>query len=198
MVNQADMRSLARLSLFLRELENFRAQLLKEIETLELELQRITHWLGHDALGYWNDEHAKTHRIMLEAERNLSRCTSYVRADERRPCTEEKKRVTRAKERYELCQQKIRIAKEGNLRWEQERIKNRTRVERCRDMTESGLLVAIHQLRGLLERLESYANLKSAATSPSSSPSSNQGSSSASRASPADDAAVNDRPEPIV
>jgi hypothetical protein len=122
---------------------------------------------------------------------------SYVREDERRPCTEEKKRVKRAKERYELCQQKIRIAKEANARWEQEQIKNSTRVERCRDLAESSLMVAIHQLRGLLERLESYANLKSAASSSSPNPTANQHTSSAIAVSPAEHSAVNDRQEPL-
>ncbi len=165
MVNQADMRSLEQLALFLNELENFRAQLLKEVDALELELRRTTHWLEHDVLSYWSDEHTQAHRIMLEAERNLSRCMSYVRADERRPCTEEKKRVQKAQQRYELCQQKIKLAKAAGERWEQEQTKNRTRVERCRELAESALLLAIHQLRGQLERLETYANLRSAANS---------------------------------
>jgi hypothetical protein len=167
MVNQADMRSLEHLALFLHELEQFRAHLVKELEALELELRRTTHWLEHDVLDYWHDEHTRAHRVMLEAERNLSRCMSYVRADERRPCTEEKKRVQKAQLRHELCEQKIKIAKAARERWEQEQTKNRTRVEGCRELAESALMVAIHQLRGQLERLETYANLRSAANSQS-------------------------------
>ncbi len=165
MSNQADMRSLDRLSQFLQELTQFRSQLLKEIEALELELRRITNWLNSDVIGYWTDEYTKAHRIFLEAERNLSRCLSYVRADEQRPCTEEKKRVQRAKMRRELCERQLKFATAATGRWENELTKNRTRVERCRDMADSDLLVAVHQLRSQLEHLESYANLKSAAIS---------------------------------
>ena len=98
MADQADVRSLDRLEEFRQQAEAFRTGLLKEIESLTLELRRLTQWLEQDVLGYWGDESSKAERRWAECRDNLSRCQSYVRIDEKRPCTEEKKRLRLAEQ----------------------------------------------------------------------------------------------------
>lgn len=165
MSNNADVRSLVGLETFLDKLAHFRTQLLKELDLLVVESRRLTGWLANDAHGYWSDELTKAQRVYVDAQQSLSRCMSYVRADEQRPCTEEKKRMLKAELRRELCELKLREVHTAINQWEREQAKNRGKIERCRDMADADLLVAIHHLRGQIERLETYANLRSSAAS---------------------------------
>ncbi len=156
MADNADVRSLEQLESFLLQTEAFRVQLLSEIENLSLELRRLTNWLTNDVHGYWSDELVKAQRRHAECRDVLSRCMSYVREDERRPCTEEKKRLRRAEERLELCQQKLKATAAAIVFWETQRNKQHGRVARCRDLAESEMLVACNVLRDQIELLRSY------------------------------------------
>ncbi len=165
MADRADVRSLEQLEEFLRRTEAMRGGLLKELEALGLELRRMSHWLSEEVIGYWRDELTKAQRRFAECRDSLSRCLSSVRADEQRPCTDEKKRLRIAEQRLELCQQKLRVSQAALAFWEAERNKQRSYIVRCRDLAESDLRVACEHLRGQIETLHTYANLRSGASS---------------------------------
>jgi hypothetical protein len=173
MADKADIRSLAQIEAFGQHLGSFRTQLSTEIETLHLELRRLTHWLNDDVLGYWTDEVVKAERRWTECRDNLSRCMSYVRENERRPCTEEKKRLQIAQQRLELCQQKLKLTRAAIQFWETERSKQQAKIAYCRDLAEGDLRVACHVLADQLARLQTYANLRSPSPSTTSRPDSN-------------------------
>ncbi|MFN3188911.1 MAG: hypothetical protein ACE361_00175 [Aureliella sp.] len=163
----ADMRSLERLEEFLQEAKHFRGSSLKCIEDLNLELRRLTTWIEKEATEYWQQELVKSRRVFVEAQDALSRCMSYVREDERRPCTEEKKRVKVAKDRRALCEEKLQTARGAAKAWDRDRRKNQAKIQRCRDFAESEVTVAIHQLEAQVGTLQEYAGLRSAANQPS-------------------------------
>ena len=164
MADSAKVFSVEALDAFAEKIRTFRSGLLKEIENLEVELRRVSNWLEKDAQEYWHSESVQIKRQLSEYLQALSRCMSYVREDERRPCTEEKKRVAKAKQRDELCQIKLRATHAAQGVWERESHKNRAKLQRCRDMAESDLVVAVNTLQAQLERLEHYANLRSPAS----------------------------------
>jgi hypothetical protein len=170
MADKADVRSLEQLELFLEQISRFRQQLLAEIENLELELRRLSNWLGEEARGYWAEESVKAQRHLAECRDALTRCMSYVRAEERRPCTEEKKRFRKAQLRREMCEQKLRTVQAATSFWEAERNKTQSKLQRCRDLAESSMLVAMDTLRGQIERLRTYSSLRSTAFVDSSKP----------------------------
>ncbi|MEZ6136366.1 MAG: hypothetical protein R3C53_15835 [Pirellulaceae bacterium] len=163
MASNADVRSLEQLESFYEQMRHFRTQLLREVENVGTELRRLTQWLEIEAVNYWKDELKAAQRKFVDAQDNLSRCMSYVRSDERRPCTEEKKRVAKTKQRRDLCEMKLKTVNAAATHWERERTKNQAHLERCRDMADSDLLVALNHLQGQLQRLGDYANLRSAA-----------------------------------
>ncbi len=165
MADGAEVRSLEQLENYSGQLEHARARLMAEIEYLSLELRRLTNWLENDVLGYWTDECVKADRAWMECRDALSRCMSYVREDEKRPCTEEKKRLHKAELRRELCQQKLKVTKSAISFWEAERSKQHTKVQRCRDMAEADMLVARKHLQDQLQTLASYTSLRSTAFS---------------------------------
>ncbi|MEM8734564.1 MAG: hypothetical protein AAGG44_10105 [Planctomycetota bacterium] len=162
----ADMRSLERLEEFLQEAKHFRGSSLKCIEDLNLELRRLTTWIEKEAVEYWQHELVKSRRVFVEAQDALSRCMSYVREDERRPCTEEKKRVKVAKDRRALCEERLQTARGAAKAWDRDRRKNQAKIQRCRDFAESEVTVAIHQLEAQVGTLQEYAGLRSAANKP--------------------------------
>jgi hypothetical protein len=160
-MNTAKVLSLEALQQFYLDLQTFRTAMLREVENLELELRRLTHWIESDATNYWQSENQIIRRRLEEYLQQLSRCMSYVREDERRPCTEEKKRVAKAKDRAALCESKLRIAEAATTQWQAKQAKVRTKLQRCRDMAESDMLVALNRLQTHISRLENYSQLRS-------------------------------------
>lgn len=150
-------------------LRQFRTGMLKEMESLDLELRRLSYWVEVEAQRYWESENQLIRRKLSEYLLQLSRCMSYVRESERKPCTEEKKQVAKAKERAGLCESKIQIQKAAATHWESRKTKVRTKLQRSRDMAESELSVALNRLQKYLEQLEAYRQVASGALRPESS-----------------------------
>lgn len=161
MANQADVRSLEQIERLHEQTTALRTRLGKELETLQTEMRRLSTWLEEHASNYWSGENMKARRHLRACEDNLSRCMSYVRSNEQRPCTEEKKRVRVAKERAELCEKKLQFLKIACNRWEAEQLKIRARMKRCHDMSENDLLVAANHLSKQIDLLKQYAGLQS-------------------------------------
>lgn len=162
-MSSAKVLSVEALQQFHIDMAQFRVGLLKELESLDLELRRLTQWIEVDAARYWDQENQLIRRKLSEYLSQLSRCMSYVREDERKPCTEEKKQVAKAKERANLCEQKLLVLKAASTHWEARRSRVRPKVQRARDMAESDLVVALNQLLSLIERLEAYRQVASGA-----------------------------------
>lgn len=170
MTNQADVRSLNRIEEFHHQAEAFRSGLLKELEGLLLELRRLTNWIEQDVIGYWSDQSVTAERHWAECRDSLARCQSYVRADEQRPCTEEKKRLRRAEQRLELCQQKLRLSQSALSFWQTELSKQASHIMRCQELAETNLRVACLHLRGQIDLLQRYTQLRSSPSGASSAP----------------------------
>lgn len=158
-MSHARVQSIQAIAEFQDHLQHFRRSLIKELETLQGELSKVAFWILEEADAYWSEQRKIAHKTLNEYQQQLSRCLSYVREDERRSCTEEKKRVSRARQRLELCDEKLRMAKTAARHWESRQQKMRTRIEHCRDLVDSDLAVANTRVLRYLETLESYANL---------------------------------------
>ena len=149
MPDHADIRSLERLEVFKQHLIRQRQVLLNTLEDLQLEMRRLTDWIQRDARAYWLDQYRAAQRHRIECQEALSRCMATVRADERRPCTEQKQRLARAEDRLST--------------WQRIRTKENARVQRCQDLAETELLVAVERLGKHLDILRRYAELQSPA-----------------------------------
>lgn len=166
MKEKADVRSLEQLDSLLENAQRFRNHLLKELENLQVELRRLTSWIEVEAAEYWHQQMVQAQRQYSEAQDTLSRCMSYVRETERRPCTEEKKRLKIAEERKALCEEKLKTLRAAATAWERHRRKNHGKIQRCHDLADSDLVVANQYLQTQIEHLRAYAGLRSAAVSP--------------------------------
>ena len=162
MTTNADVRSLEHLELFLQQSQHFKGKLAKEIEALQVELRRLTNWIEVEASNYWKQQLTSAQRHLVECQDALTRCMSYVREDEKRPCTEIKKRLQKAQQRRALCEDKLRTVKAAAQAWERHLTKANAKVHRCRDLSETDMTVAINVLKSQIETLEKYSTLKAA------------------------------------
>jgi hypothetical protein len=160
-MSNAKVQSIEAIQGFTDFLKTFRQSLSKELEALDLELRRVTGWVHEEAPNYWLQEQQTNARKLEEQLQQLSRCMSYVRKDEQKPCTEEKKRVAKSKERAQLCDSKIRLSKAASIHWESRTSKIVTKLRRCQDLAEADMQVAIGHLSRHLELLESYTRIRS-------------------------------------
>ncbi len=162
-MSSANVRSLERLEGFLDHCQTTRVKLLQELENLQIELQRLTSWLENDAARYWAGELQQAQRDWVECEQALLRCRSAVRANEQRPCTEQRKRLEQATERRTLCEHQVKFIRDASLMWQREKTKAEAKIFRCRDLADTDLTVAIHKLKEQLGRLEEYSTIRSGA-----------------------------------
>jgi len=165
MSSSANVKSLARLEVFLEHCQRTRTHLLKELENLQLEVHRLTHWLENEAQRYWAGELQQAQRAWVEAEQALLRCRSVVRESERRPCTEQIKRLEVASDRKSLCERQVRFVRDATQMWQQEVTKLDSKIFRCRDLAESELALAVNKLKEQLARLEEYSRMRSGTVS---------------------------------
>lgn len=163
MSNSADVRSLEQLESLLQHFQFTRTELSRELDNLQLELQRLSIWIERDIVKYWQGELLQSQRNFVECQQALLRKRSVVRESERQPCSEEVKRLDVAKRRREECELQLRISQEAGRAWEREKAKLSTHLQRNRDLCDSELALGIFELRDQLQRLESYTNLRSEA-----------------------------------
>ena len=165
MSSSANVKSLERLEGFLEHCQWTRAHLLKELDNLQVEVQRLTNWLENEAQRYWSAELQQAQRAWVDAEQALLRCRSVVRESERRPCTEQIKRLEIASERRALCERQVRFVRDATQMWQQEVTKLESKIFRCRDLAEAELAVAVNLLKEQLGRLDEYSRIRSEAVS---------------------------------
>jgi hypothetical protein len=162
----AEVRSLAQLQNLRERCTHSRVQTLRLIERLRSEMQKLTRWLDDEALPYWQRELTLAERSWNECREVLMRCQATVRSDEQRPCTEERKRLERATRRRELCDAKLRSAREARLAWQKQVVKLSGRMQNAADVAESELLATVHQLDNIIGTLQAYAQVQSGQTAP--------------------------------
>ncbi len=161
MSDTAEVRSLAQLQNLRERVANCRSQTIKEAEAAGAEIIKLTRWLEDEASGYWRQQLTQSERWLTECREALSRCQATVRADEKRPCTDERKRVEQATARRNLCEAKLRASRDALLEWQKQVVKLRGRLQNTADMAEADLMVTLNHLDKIIATLEAYTNLRS-------------------------------------
>lgn len=160
-MSSADVRSLAQLENLRERLVLWRGHTAKELEFLLADLQKLRFWIEEEVDSYWRQQLTYSQRHWNECREALLRCEAAVRADEKRPCTDERKRLEKATQRRALCEQRLRLAKEAKLVWARQINKLRGRMQSVGDMADSDILVTISKLTSIIETLETYARVTS-------------------------------------
>lgn len=125
------------------------------------ELQRLTRWLDAEAAPYWEQQSVLAARQLKECQEALLRCQATVRTDEKRPCTDERKRLERAAARRALCEQRVKLLRDARSAWQKQVVKLRGRLQATADLAENQLLATIHKLDAIIATLVAYAQVPS-------------------------------------
>ncbi len=157
----AEVRSLAQLVALRQRTTYCRAQTIKEAEQLQAELNKLTRWIEDEAGTYWQQQLVLAERWTRECREALSRCEAAVRADEKRPCTDERKRLEKALARKSLCDGRVRIVREAQLVWQRQVVKLRGRLQHLADLAESDMQVTLQKMDQIIQALSQYAQLRS-------------------------------------
>lgn len=157
----ADVRSLAQLKNLRERCMHSRVQTLKEAEGLQAELNKLSRWLVDEAAPYWQNQFVLSERRLNECRDALTRCQATVRADEKRPCSDERKRLEIAMTRRTLCEEKLRAVRDAGLVWQAQVVKLRGRLQHVGDMAEGHLMVTLYKLDEIIATLETYAQIQS-------------------------------------
>jgi len=152
----ADVRSLDQLQALRERCTLSRVQTLKEAEALQAELQKLTQWLEDEVANHWQQQNSLAERRWHECREALMRCEATVRASEKRPCTDERKRLELATARRQFCQQQLRVVREAQLLWQKQVVKIKGRLQHAVDQAEGDLLVTVHQLDEIVSTLAAY------------------------------------------
>jgi hypothetical protein len=155
----ADVRSLSQLHLLRDRIARSRVETLKETESLQAELSKLTRWLEDEATAYWQQQLTQSERALSECREALMRCQATVRVDEQRPCTDERKRLERAIARKALCDSKLRAAHQAKVVWQKQVVKLRGRLQHTADLAEGNLMVTLQKLDAIITTLQTYAQV---------------------------------------
>lgn len=157
MAGEAHIESIGFLKQLAAKLTQMREQTAREVESIQIELRRLEHWLEEALPAYWEEQMRTAQRRWVEARQILSDCESKVREDEQRSCSEHRKRWERAAERLAFCERKLRILKQCQSDWKQEVDRVRPRIAALNELSETGLPLSMVKLQQHLEIMQKYA-----------------------------------------
>ena len=127
------------------------------LESMILEVRKAVDWIEHDRAQYWPAQVRQASDALVQARADLARCEVAIRPDERNPCTEQKKRLARCKQRLRYCERKVEAVKHWRRILDHECTEFMGRVNTLSGFLETELPQAVAALERLLRALEDYA-----------------------------------------
>lgn len=154
----ADVRKIEALVGFHGSLVAYHQSLNLTAEELKATVRRVERHFAEDQPKYWKRQCRLAERALSEAQDNLSRLRSTVRAADRPSATEATKRVKTCHDRLRLCEEKLRQCKKWKIEISQQ-------VDRLlgpiADLVQHGevfLPTAAKELAELIEKLKQYTD----------------------------------------
>jgi hypothetical protein len=102
----------------------------------------------------------------VAAHNNLQLAKAAAMRDEHKSCIDEKKAVDRARQRQELCDEKIRLVKHWRIKLRHQTQEFHGKLARLRHQTEVDLPRALAVLDRILRALDKYSERQVAAAPP--------------------------------
>ncbi len=158
---EANIKNLERIELFADAVVRLRDGARKNTDDIREQLQRVSLWLGQEMPEYWGNELRIAKNRWTEAREELLRCESKPRAEDETSCLVQRKALEKATARRNLCEQRVRLAPQLLLQWEQFAQEISVSVRHLEDMTESRLPLATTHLQQTIDLIKRYASLES-------------------------------------
>ena len=141
---------------FRTALQEYEADVRDAIAQLLLELRRSLDWVEHDRARYWPAEVRAASDAVIQAQNELARCESAIRAEDRRACYEQRMALEKAKQRQRLTEQKVRAVRRLRVSVQQEADAMHGRLLRLADFLDTEFPRALAALGRMSAALEKY------------------------------------------
>lgn len=141
---------------FRTALQEYEADVRDAIAQLLLELRRSLDWVEQDRARYWPAEVRAASDAVIQAQNELARCESAIRAEDRRACYEQRMALEKAKQRQRLAEQKVRAVRRLRVSVQQEADAMHGRLLRLTDFLDTEFPRALAALGRMSAALDKY------------------------------------------
>jgi hypothetical protein len=131
---------------------------------VDFDLKRTIEWLTNEQRLYWQAEIKRANEMVSRARTELERKKLGAFREHKPDTTVEEKRLRAAKERLELCEQKLQTVKSWIPELQHAAQEYRTQSQPLADMLESDFRRALGKLDRMLDAIESYLSLVAPST----------------------------------
>lgn len=153
---RANVRSLDAIRQFRPAVVRFEDDVMGALAGLRTELNRTLQWLDHDCPAYWQQQIRSGFDTVNEARTQLSRRQMMTVAGHRADCIDEKKALSRAKERLEFAQEKLRLCRQWSIKAHRAADEYSSRIGRAEQALTQGLPRMMAILERIVVSLEEY------------------------------------------
>jgi hypothetical protein len=153
---RANVRSLDAIRYFRPAVVRFDDDVKAALTGLRTELNRTIQWLDHDCPAYWQQQIRNGFDRVAEARTQLSRRQMMTVAGRHPDCIDEKKALSRAKERLELAQEKLRVCRQWSIKAHRAADEYSSRIGRAEQTLSQGVPRMMAILERIVLALEEY------------------------------------------
>ena len=125
---------------------------------LELEVRRGVDWIEQDRRRYWPAQAKQASNDLVEARTELERCELRFGSELAAPCTEQKKKYERAKQRLRYCEDQVRAVKKWTRTIQQELTEFDGQLAQLSQYLDADVPRALAALTSMLSALEKYSS----------------------------------------
>jgi len=159
MATPANVRSIEAIEQFRASVADVDHYLRNVLTQFDLELRRAIEWIDIEMATYWPKQVRLASDRLSEALNELERCQLRVGSDERPACYEQKKAVERAKRRWRLCEEKVRLVRTWRIKLRQELTEVEAKLGRVTNFLDADTPRALAELDRMILALHQYAQL---------------------------------------
>lgn len=141
---------------FRAALHEYEAEVRDTVAQLLLQLRRSVDWVEHDRARYWPAEVRAASDAVIQAQDDLARCESAIRAEDRRSCYEQRMALEHARRRQRLAEQKVRAVRRLRISVQQEADAMQGRMLRLTDFLDTEFPRALAALGRMSAALDKY------------------------------------------
>jgi hypothetical protein len=131
---------------------------------VDFDLSRTMEWLTNEQRLYWQTEIKRANEMLSRARTELHRKKLGGFGEHKPDTTVEEKRLRTAKERLELCEEKLETVKRWIPELQHAAQEYRTQSQPLADMLEGDFRRALGKLDRMLDAIEAYLSLQAPST----------------------------------
>lgn len=159
MSGPANIRAIPEVRRFRAAVQRFREEAGSGLESIGMELQRVTQWVEQDRPLYWQQQLRKAFDLVAATRIALQSCLMRGVGDRKPSCIEEKQAHEAAKRRLQHCHDQVERVKRWGVKLQHELDEFRGRMSGLRRIVDSEAAELCELLLKIAEVLESYADM---------------------------------------